>query len=157
MARYRTHRLVGGLAGGVTAGVVARNQPAGWALAEIAGGTVGGIAGGILPDWLEPALGSYHRSFFHSIAAAAAAGSLTHNVLFRTAEGPIQQLRAKADELAERSCIEQDPMIALFLFLTACAARMLAGAISGFVAGYGSHLILDAATARSLPLVVQGL
>jgi hypothetical protein len=116
-------------------------------LAEVLGGLLGGWVGGVLPDVLEPAVDPNHRKAAHSVAAG---GVLT---LARLAEW--QAACRSAAEAAghraimhplgspERSRAEWDVLL----------WRLVAGALVGLVAGYASHLVLDAGTPRSIPLV----
>jgi hypothetical protein len=53
-------------------GVVAKNQPSQHMCIEMIGAGFGGYAAGILPDWLGPAICSWHRGICHSTTAGAA-------------------------------------------------------------------------------------
>ena len=69
MAKRRTHVGTGLAAGAVAAAYKARTQDQQHLLLEVAGGGIGGMLGAIAPDFLEPALHSWHRSVAHSGAA----------------------------------------------------------------------------------------
>ena len=147
MPNYSTHARVGAAVGVLAAGCRAREAPTVQMAAEALGGLLGGWVGGVLPDVLEPARDPNHRKFAHSVVAG---GALT---LARVAEWQAA-CRTAADTAThqslthpigstERSAAEWD---AFFW-------RLLAGALVGLVAGYASHLVLDAGTPRGLPLL----
>jgi len=52
--------------------------------------------------------------------------------------------------------VQLDPLSKLLWTLAECFWRFLAGFTNGLAAGYISHLILDAATPRSIPLLAAG-
>lgn len=147
MPNYSTHARAGAVVGILAAAYRAREAPTSQMAAEALGGLLGGWVGGVLPDVLEPARDPNHRKLAHS---AVAGGALT---LARIAEWQAS-CRTAADAAtnrslahpigsAERSAAEWD---AFFW-------RLLAGALVGLVAGYTSHLVLDAGTPRGLPLL----
>jgi len=100
-----------------------------------------------MPDVLEPATLPNHRKFAHSLVTA---GALT---LAKVAEWQADCRRRSAAHgeaalsLLRRSKARTDAELA------AVRWSFLAGLIAGFFAGYASHLVLDAATTRSLPLI----
>ena len=150
----KTHRKIGTAAGAVVA--FARSSPADdlWKrIAESVGGAIAGNMGARVPDWLEPAIHSHHRSTVHSIGfgakvltAAAAATSAWE-----------ESCRARATYFAER---RREPTTAgvewIKSFLGELFWRLAAGFISGASAGFGSHLVLDATTPRGLPVFIRG-
>ena len=71
MSNRETHSSVGLVSGLGYAAFEAKGQATLNVVAEIAGGALGGYWGGQLPDWIEPALHSWHRSVAHSGAAGA--------------------------------------------------------------------------------------
>ena len=147
MPRRATHSSVGATAGMVAAVYRVRAMPADHAVAAAVGGLLGGAIGGVVPDVLEPATHPNHRGFAHS---AVAGGALVFAPVAEF-EASCQAKAAAWDEAAganpqgsaERSRAE----------LRAWLWRLLAGAAVGIVAGYASHLVLDACTPRSLPLI----
>lgn len=145
------HKIVGSVAGGGLALYLAREEPTAGAVAlETIGGIVGGILGGALPDILEPAsLGPRHRGRFHSAAALGAGTTLAAQGLFKVQAN----LRARAD--ARRVLAAQAPTAlgAFWNELLAILFRLLAGGVAGLSAGYGSHLVVDALTPASLPVI----
>ena len=147
MPNRATHETVGAASGAALAFLRVGDAPSSHALAEVLGGALGGWMGGVLPDVLEPATTPNHRELAHSIAAG---GTLT---LARVAEWQAScrteakgcETRALAFPLGSdaRRSAEWD----------ALAWRFLAGLLAGLVAGYASHLVLDAGTAKGLPLL----
>jgi membrane-bound metal-dependent hydrolase YbcI (DUF457 family) len=118
-------------------------------LLEVLGGVVGGYFGGRLPDVLEPANSSMHRAFAHSTTTGVSLVFGTHAV----AQEWAQFFREKAAHLQHRRrttpMSEGDLTLNLFFELI---LRVSAGILPGLIAGYASHLALDACTSRSLPL-----
>jgi inner membrane protein len=149
MSDKSTHSAVGAVAGGLAALATARSEN-GWSfVAELAGGVVGGVHGARLPDILEPALHSHHRKFFHSMIAATGGTYVS----VKHGPTPAAWLRQRAVELKERAAAESDPLRRLLVFLAAMACHFAIGYLVGGAAGYGSHLALDAASPRSLPVL----
>jgi hypothetical protein len=141
--------MVGMVAGGGAALYRGRDLPGPDLLVEVLGGVIGGYAGGKAPDILEPAIHSWHRKFCHSWTAGAVigAGVATLDVWERHCR------ERAADYRRRRLAVGVDPLNALFLWIAEMFWALAAGFAAGFGAGYLSHLLLDAATPRSLPLV----
>jgi hypothetical protein len=118
-------------------------------IGEIVGGGVGGAAGGLLPDLIEPAIHSWHRSTAHGAAAATALGiTATRAVphwpdLCRTNAARHDALHARATDLLSSA------WHAFMAFLW----RFFSGFAAGLPAGYLSHLAMDARTPRCIPLL----
>src|SRR2546430_304942 len=72
MANRRTHKVVGGVSGAIAAAYVARDSEPIQVLMEALGGAIGGVWGSLIPDELEPAIHSWHRSIAHSLTGGAA-------------------------------------------------------------------------------------
>lgn len=150
MSRRSTHTTLGIPAGSALAAYRARHQDFLHALLEAAGGGLGGWLGALLPDWLEPAVHSFHRNIAHSVAAGVA-----------VAEGARRGLRSwesywrnRADEFANKRRQADGDIVSILLNLMAeGACRILAGIAAGIVGGFASHLVLDAGTPRSIPLI----
>jgi hypothetical protein len=148
MPRRSVHAPAGAVSGAALAAYRSRQAPTDQRIAETVGGTLGGLLGGLLPDLIEPAYTPNHRSIAHSAVAGSAltlarlaewqAGCRTaaDNALKRSILYPLGS--------DERSSAERDAIL----------WRLLAGFLVGLVAGYGSHLVLDASTPRGLPFVV---
>jgi len=135
MANRPEHVQVGALAGGVVGllQVLVRGGTFGECLAGGVGGALSGAAGGRLPDIIEPAVHPNHRGPAHSVAFAAA--STTALVKVQPTWTDLWA-RQRPATLAQRLS---------FAFLE--------GAGAGFGPGYLSHLLLDAQTPKSLPLL----
>ena len=167
MADRKTHRKAGRISGAVYAAHRAKGQSVPNFLVETASGSFGGDIGALVADWLEPAISSLHRGTAHSCAVGTVILSFGEVLA-----GVETRCRQQADrKAAERKTLEttQDPAQAnLFvaapgsaltqLWLTICELfwRAIAGFVNGLTAGYISHLVLDAGTPRSIPLLTNG-
>ncbi|WP_420127129.1 metal-dependent hydrolase [Longimicrobium sp.] len=144
-----THVKVG-TAAGVGMGLFHARDETGFAwLSEVAGAAWGGKVGGLAPDVLEPARSPCHRSSAHSVLALL-------GVSLASLEAARRYCRTQADACAVRRADQtlstvQQAVALLLEFLW----RFLAGALGGMQAGYVSHLVLDAATPMSLPLICR--
>jgi hypothetical protein len=142
-----THEIVGAGCGAAFTLLRVGDASTPHAFAEVLGGAVGGWVGGLLPDVFEPATTPNHRKLAHSVVAG---GTLT---LARLAEWQA------ACRTEARSCGAHALEMALGSNARrraewdALAWRFLAGILTGIVAGYASHLMLDAGTAKGLPLL----
>jgi hypothetical protein len=139
--------LVAGLATGLaTATLVAEEHQA----VHILVCALSGVGGGLVPDFIEPALSPNHRSLAHSFVAvgglALAVKANYHAQCLKRATACEQRavlLPVGCPEWrAERR--------------TAATWRVMAASTLGFVAGYASHLALDGATPKGLPVVAAG-
>jgi len=149
MASGRTHKVVGVMSGGGAALYKARRRPPRAQAMETVGGIIGGHIGGLFPDFLEPATCSWHRSVAHSWTVLG----LNATAIARWADGWQEHCRAEAarhDQLARQS---PDQLQRLWHGFLTIMWELLSGFTVGFLVGYGSHLVLDAATRRSLPLL----
>jgi membrane-bound metal-dependent hydrolase YbcI (DUF457 family) len=147
MPNYITHARAGVAAGGIAAAYRARALPTDQLVAETIGGLIGGWIGGALPDVLEPATSPNHRKLAHS---AVTGGALCFARLAEwqadcraSAEAANERLRVCQPGSGEHSRAQWEVLF----------WRLLAGALVGVVAGYASHLALDAGTPRGLPLL----
>lgn len=167
MADRKTHRRAGRVSGAVYAAHRARGQSVPNFIVETAAGALGGDVGALVSDWLEPGISPWHRGTAHSCAAGATILSLGE--VFAGVETYCrQQAERKA---AERKTLQATPdptQPNMFvaspnssltqLWLTICEFfwHALAGLVNGLTAGYISHLVLDAGTPRSIPLLTNG-
>ena len=138
------HRAVGTGAGAVAAGYRYGSLPA------FIAGSIGGNVGSAIPDWLEPATAPNHRDIIHSWTTASAVATTAPTIVHRfDAYAALQVQYHEAQALRE-------PVNAgwhsLFAFLWSIAGAFLVGVLAGF----GSHLVCDALTPQSLPLLVNG-
>jgi membrane-bound metal-dependent hydrolase YbcI (DUF457 family) len=148
MANGKTHRAVGAIAGGAYAYHRARYQPPAHALIETLGGVLAGVAGARLPDIFDPPLHPGHRSIAHGLVPVAAAGRAGVMALDRWQAC----LRADADRRAALRQAAVTPLDRLWHAIVELLCRLGAGALAGLLAGYGSHVALDAFTLASIPL-----
>ena len=150
MPRRPTH-VAAGVAAGIAAGVVtARHLADEDRFLHVAFAGIGGAIGGVVPDWLEPGTHPNHRNVFHSLLAA---GGVTAAVLANwqaSCHGAAARCLGRAQLSPAGSSERSNEQMKAFLW------RALAGLIIGFLAGYTSHLALDAGTATSLPLLFNG-
>ena len=148
MANGRTHAWAGLAAGGGAALYRGRHQPLLDMVVEGVGGAIGGYFGGKVPDVLEPAIHSWHRDFCHSWTV----GAFVTAAITTLAEWE-SHCREKAAEMRrQRIALQPGSFAAFFYFLGEMLWTLAAGFVAGFGAGYVSHLVLDAATPRGLPL-----
>ena len=160
MPSRRTHTLVGAAVGAAYSAHRAKNP----SLARLGGGALGGALGGGLPDMFEPAISSWHRGPGHSMAVATAIVS-SGNLLTQWEEF----CQKKADQCraipTTRVSVPQGVLfvsvpLAPFSQLLSTFGELfwefMAGFLNGLMAGYTSHLALDALTPRSVPLLTRG-
>jgi hypothetical protein len=159
-----THTLVGAVSGAAFAANRTKNNFRANRLARVAGGAVGGALGGALPDIFEPAISSWHRGQGHSVAAATAVVS-SGNLLTRWEEVCLknaEQCRARPTKLVKDAQGALFVLVPLNPFSQTLSTfgeifwEFLAGFLNGLMAGYISHLVLDALTPRSVPLLTHG-
>jgi len=167
MANRKTHKRVGRIAGGVYAAHRAKGQSAVNCAAEEVGGVFGGDVGAKIADVVEPGISSWHRGPAHSCATAAAILSLG-DTLAKIEAFCRQQAEQKAaarmtlqmiPDLAQPKLLVPAPntgLAQIFLTIAEFFWRILAGFANGMAAGYLSHLVLDAGTPRSIPLLTNG-
>lgn len=147
MPDRRTHTMVAVPVGALVALASAPEHQGMAAFATLLGGGVGGYIGGAMPDLLEPSTSGHHRDFAHSVAGGAL-----------LCASPIYALSARWREEAgalERTAglLRMDSADRAKLVAQAFWLNLAAGLLVGFLAGYLSHLALDAVTPRSLPLL----
>lgn len=116
---------------------------------EVVGGGIGAAVGGLVPDWVDPPRNPNHRSAGHSVATTITAG----RVLWHHIDTWQDQLRREADRMRQFQQVPSNPLLRVVCGAWEIVLRLLAGALVGFVAGWGTHLALDCGTARSLPLL----
>ena len=150
MPRRRTHTVVGTALGGAAGLLTASGLPEEQRAIHVAFAAFGGFIGGQLPDVIEPALSPNHRGAFHSVGALG----LTGLAWLADWQGDCHarangcDARAGAAHLTEAQ--KSDERFKAFWW------RALAGFSVGIIAGYASHLALDATSPRGLPLLGQG-
>jgi uncharacterized membrane protein YfcA len=161
MPNRRTHELVGTTTGIVCAAYRARNQNPRNQFLETVGGAVGGYLGSTFADYLEPAISSWHRGAAHSAGTGAMVlFSVDHLAKWEAF------CRKKAEQYAAIPMVpvvnpqgiafvpaQLSPLAQLLRTVAELFWRFLAGFPAGFATSYLSHLALDAATPRSIPLL----
>jgi hypothetical protein len=148
MPNRQTHLAFGAASGAAKAAWEVRNLPARQLVPEIIGGGFGGLSTSTLPDVLEPAVHSWHRSVAHA-GSSGIIGTLA-----------IQQKIAKWQDLCRSeanrhdylSAAAQDDWARFWHSVIAFVLRVASGILAGLPAGYASHLVLDAMSPRSIPL-----
>jgi hypothetical protein len=157
-----THKLIGASGGCVFAAYRAKDQNPGSWIAELAGGAIGGYVGGILPDILEPAISSWHRGVAHSYVGGATVVATAIEVLSKweiACRTNAENCKATPAIVIPGGMFVAAPPDPVYQFLSSLAElfwRLMAGFLNGLVAGYVSHLALDAITPRSIPLLASG-
>jgi membrane-bound metal-dependent hydrolase YbcI (DUF457 family) len=137
MSNREDHDFAGAIAGGLSTLIAAKLQGRNPTGAELLGGVLGGMTGSSIPDYLEPATSPHHRQFAHSaffttaLVATAGQGAVT----------------MQANMIVRAAQIEQTDPVGAFLL------RMMAGFAPATVAGYASHIALDATTPMGIPLL----
>lgn len=152
MPRSTTHKPVGAFAGAGLGYAMAQSQVTDDRFLETLAATIVGWHAAKLPDIpdiIAPPLHPGHRSFGHGLLSA---GSLLSWILTRLSKWQ-DALRSRSQHAAARAQLSTSKWQKLGHNLIALLFRLLAGALAGLVAGYASHLILDAFTPGSLPFV----
>ena len=101
------------------------------------------------PDWVDRRTSPGHRGIGHSAAVSCVLTGLA----FQRIDAWQAWLRDEAAKLQRLQNVTIDPLVRAFYGMCYIVICVLSGAIAGFVAGWGSHLVLDFGTPRSLPLI----
>ena len=126
------------------------NNQSGLATAlESAGGALGGYLGGILPDWIDPPLHPGHRSLVHGLTPVPTGAAFW----YRNLDDWQNHLRQVADQHAYGRAMSTDLASTAWHAFAEWVLRLLSGFLAGFGAGYITHVALDFATPRCLPLL----
>lgn len=151
MPDRRTH-LSAGVLVGIGAGLYVSRKHEGWPLvARLLGALPGSIAGAALPDIVEPAVHSWHRRSFHSWWALAGTAGVALGPPVGVRQWIAAREGAAAGARTRRDLLPAGHPECAGLWLAEMLEHLLVGAASGLPAGYASHLVLDAASPRSLP------
>ena len=149
MANRATHDVWGVGAGAIAAAWCARSQTPEHQILEVVGGCLGGWGGSRLPDVFDPPTCPNHRSWAHGVVPVGFVGSgISYLDLIAQLQG---HLRAQADAVAAKRAELTTDVERLISIVIECLMRAAAGAVPGVVAGYASHLGLDAGTRKGLP------
>ncbi len=150
MPNKDTHVFFGTASGAIYSLSLSKDQEVNNRILESIGGGIGGYCGSRLPDIFNPANQPRHRAFAHSMLTGTVSTVNANEIAFLW----IKTFREMADYF--KAC-RQDEQISDFnknlcLFFE-ILMRVMVGIGPGLIAGYISHLALDATTQRSLPLV----
>jgi hypothetical protein len=151
--RRPAHRKVGTVVGAAAALLSTDDTQELWKrIAEGLGGAIGGNVGARMPDWIEPALHSWHRDVGHSCTTIDAIVKLTPKVI-----GSWERYcRRKAREAAKKKLAAEAVRQPSWCFLLGEMYWTVAtGFLRGLATGYVSHLVLDGATPRGIPLTAR--
>jgi hypothetical protein len=149
MCNGRVHRRVAVPVGACAAFLAAHDQPLHLRIIETIGGALAAIPGTACPDFIDPPRSPRHRSVGHGLLPIGAAGFWAAKNLRRWQTW----LRTWASHYRQQVAGEQDPWRRFLLIAAEIAFTLAAGAVAGFLAGYASHLVLDATTPAGLPVL----
>ena len=149
MANRKVHQQVGAASGAVFALSRSGAQEPKGVLLETIGGALGGLLFGIAPDVIDPPTHPGHRSLGHGVAPIGAVAVY----YFENLGSWQEQLRCLAWNCADaaRQAGSESERFQYVLLEKLC--RLATGFVAGAGAGYVSHLVLDAATPKRLPLI----
>ncbi len=150
MPNKQTHVRVGTLTGYGFAAYRAREQEPLNMLLEAIGGGIGGYIGGRLPDIIEPASWPGHRQLAHSAVTGVGIGIGGYKLLEQWEEWCRSEAERYRREKEQRTLSGLEEFLYI---LTDIVLHIAAGALNGLVAGYLSHLALDASTKKRIPLL----
>lgn len=149
MPNGKTHQAAAIPTGALCALIMSEGQSDFARFFETIGGALGGGLGGACPDGIDPPTNSHHRSLAHGVVPAGVglrwAWSTLQETQFR--------IRCSANAHGRACAVAETAPLHLWHFSCQVFLHVLAGMIVGFVAGYASHLVLDAFTPRRLPLL----
>src|SRR5260370_38458797 len=110
----------------------AGNEPPHQRVVEAVGGGVGGLVGSLLPDLLEPAISSWHRSVAHSwTTASVGVATIPYRIDGWQERCRVQAELHKKSQLQATDAWSQTWHVACVLFWL-----LLSGFVVGVLAGY---------------------
>lgn len=111
---------------------------------------MGGAIGECAPDILEPSYGPTHRGPAHSLSALALIGKVAYYQLGKRQAA----VRRWAHQCAaKRVACGPGSILAFAWAIAEAALRLMAGLLAGVVAGYVSHVALDALTPSGMAVI----
>lgn len=119
----------------------------GGSAAELLGALLGGYIGGRAADILDPPLTPNHRAVAHGGLAVAGLVKLARAGLVSSCRDNASSCQARSLEFGRSEAEKEQDRSHELLW------RFAAGLLIGVIAGYSSHLLLDAGTKRGLPLL----
>ena len=149
MPNRQVHQSWGSVSGASHAALRAHDQQPLHVAMRAIGGSIGGRFGGRFPDVLEPASWPDHRHVCHSVAFGVGLGGVSYPVIKKW-ENHFHQKALEyrhARHHGQNSRGQEILLVLRELFM-----EIVAGLPAGFVAGYTSHLVLDAREG-GIPLV----
>lgn len=146
MPRRPEHLVAAIVAGGASSLIRYRDRPSSDSFPLILGGVIGAALGGLFPDQWDLPSTPNHRSLAHSFTAVAVLGQARLTAWETCCEVEAARWRQRAATWEEESQQRAEAEFYEFLW------KVVGGIAVGFVAGYVSHLALDAQTKRGLPL-----
>ena len=147
MPRRDVHELWGMGSGVAAALALMPTEDTAGVAAELAGALLGGKIGGRAADVLDPALTPNHRAAAHGGLAIAGLVWLARAGFVAYCRNHSAACQARVLDLSRTDDERARDRMHELLW------RFAAGMLIGFIAGYGSHLLLDAGTKRGLPLL----
>jgi len=113
--------------------------------ANVLAGIAGGYAGAALPDIFEPATSPFHRSLFHSWTFATGGAVATPT--------GVKKLKTYAEQRVMHYELRRamDPANGFWYVIAILFWKYVVQFVIGLIAGYASHLALDATTPMGLP------
>jgi len=150
MANGSDHAWFGGCAGAAFAFLkVPENAAGAQKFAELLGGILGGLAGARLPDIVDPPTNPNHRGLGHGVIPVAIVATKYQMSLSQNQED-CRHFAAEQWRASQSAPTELDR----YIFNTlGFIGFLVSGLAAGLLAGYVSHIALDATTPKSLPLI----
>ena len=148
------HQAVAGPVGGIAAGIAACTCPGVSPLqiiCESAGGYAAARFTGTLPDVIDPANRWFHRDVGHAILPVSTALAGYASRALAVQQWCREQARAAEISLAATST----PLEACGQVFWAVFWYMAAGTVIGAPVGYAVHVLQDAGTPQSVPLLMR--
>lgn len=108
---------------------------------------IASMIGSCTPDWLEPADSPEHRGFYHSYIGGSLVAVGTVKAAYEL-QKKLKKLEAAFLWYRENGRPIPTDDLSLYRIL-----RWILCFVTGFSCGYGSHLVLDGMTPKSLPLL----
>lgn len=157
MPGRKRHQVAGAVTGAARVAYQSWGTPD--CVMEMIGGGCGGYLSSMLPDFLEPAISSWHRGTCHSVSAGGVVLAID-KLLVQWADYCREQAnKYRAIQTVQDPVSGETKPVVPFTFCQQLAQlfwSFLAGVLNGLVPGYISHLALDAGTPRGIPFFGAG-
>jgi hypothetical protein len=154
MPCYKEHQEFGGFVGATTSCgfAVAANLPPLLVFAESLGGYVAGKSAGTWADCMDLPTSSHHRDTAHALLPVAAGSKY----LFDQVPSMQASLRSSAQLCFQNANMSTNGLEQFINVALGLVLHVAAGAVPAIPASYISHIALDAATPRGVPLLTRG-